>query len=167
MRWHDRIEMHILIALRALFQSLVCLFCQNFLKIDQQPLYIFCAGSFVFCPGGAAYPSDDETAIAAAIGASLDTHEENLKGGLVGGDSNDSPTPSTVPGSHASQDLAFLTDAPLLPPAAARDGIWRGIWGPMDDGISRTGGGVGGARGASRGPGAGGAMFGEGFVGGR
>lgn len=75
--------------------------------------------------GGAAHPhlytgsadgNDDDAAIAAAIGASLDEHE-SLNKPQKGAD-NDSPlsTPHGS-GSFASQDLALLTDAPLLPPA--------------------------------------------------
>lgn len=57
---------------------------------------------------------DDEAAFAAAIGASLDAHE--AAGHSVYHGHSAPPVP---PGSNASQDLAFLTDAPLLPPAAA------------------------------------------------
>lgn len=43
-------------------------------------------------------------------------------GGSGGGGSGIASTPPPRPGSNASQDLAFLTDAPLLPPAGASRG---------------------------------------------
>ena len=88
---------------------------------------------------GGPYLGDDEAAVAAAIGASLDMLDlddngnkpnkekdvgKKREGGgdgagiTVGGGGIASITPPR-PGSNASQDLAFLTDAPLLPPAGA------------------------------------------------
>ena len=124
---------------------------------------------------GGPYLGDDDAAVAAAIGASLDmldiSHPDKkanninqrkgdreegdgvTRGGGVGdgagvgggggsGGGGVVSTPPPRPGSNASQDLAFLTDAPLLPPAgAARRGD------PADtDGASGAAGAHAGAR---------------------
>lgn len=143
----------------------------------------------------AAYAVDDESAIAAAIGASLDLQEASAGNGggsrnHVGGTSGaiPSPGPSEFTGTNEAQDLAFLTDAPLLPPAYApaswgRGGGSGGLSGGGGGGVSvveaaRRGQGIlgrsgedmeqgqaGGARGRGRGAGrwsgAGTAVFGE------
>lgn len=141
-------------------------------------------------PVGGPYLGDDDAAVAAAIGASLDMlgdHGDNAiskpnkpntagkrgdgdddgdgvgvsvgvsggGGGGVGGGVASAPPPR--PGSNASQDLAFLTDAPLLPPAGAGR---RGE--PTDTdaaGQGRSGGGQGGREISG-----GGIIFGEGEV---
>lgn len=64
----------------------------------------------------AGYASDDDAAaMAAAVAASLDKQEGNQP---TTSPPSHSPTESQrpYPGSHTSQDLAFLTDKPLLPP---------------------------------------------------
>lgn len=100
---------------------------------------------------------DEAADIAAAIGASLDLQEANEGGGKGkgkgkgGADNNYTNNtadrgPSGFTGTNESQDLAFLTDAPLLPPArppafAPIEGLGAGA----GAGAGVGGGGSGGA----------------------